>query len=256
MKKGLRIAVSVIAVLLLMVILVFGYLMIFERSLVRTVWVALTESRDDIEKNIEQSKEQLKQEINNAGYTISDEQLEKLGKGELNEDEITDILLGKDFNDILDASDENVIGENEQNTETEDETKNDEDIENADETETESETKNEDVSDKPQQVPEDKKPSQNVGKPQQGSSVTKPSQTDKTDKTETAEKNNKTDVKTENVTDSKKPQQSESGNQQAVTDERVARLIAKMYVLKSQYVSSINGLISEMKAEYVKRPKE
>ena len=39
-------------------------------------------------------------------------------------------------------------------------------------------------------------------------------------------------------------------------DERIAELVTRMYVLKSTYVSQIDGLVSQMKAEYVKLPPE
>jgi len=94
LKKVLKFALRIVAILLLMVVLIIGYFLVFQQSLVRTVWIALTESSENIEQNIENEKQQLKQEINNAGYSITDEQLEMLGKGELDEDQITQILLG------------------------------------------------------------------------------------------------------------------------------------------------------------------
>ena len=149
-----------------------------------------------------QNDKQLQSSINDHGYSITDEQLEQMNSGNLTEDEIADILLGK-------------TPQSDMQTDT-----------------TENITVSDEVS-----LTHDTKPD--------NSAVDNKTADKAEDKTKPE------------VTVNNEKQQTTSSNTVATNqDPRVAKLIAKMYVLKGRYTSDIEGVIGSMKGEYLSYPAE
>ncbi len=273
-KLGKGILVFLVVVLVLLIIAV-GALMIFKPDLVRAVYDGLTLDSEQIEEKKKENDKKLASTINDFGFTISEEDLEKMNNGELSEEDIKEILLGSktssdetnsdpgnsvdiqvdlgktdntDNNPSVDSSGETVQKDNV--TDKNDSNK---------DTENDSLTGNEPAgSTKP---PKDNKPVQNSP----SSSSDKPSVTDRQDEDEkNIVSQNKPVTPTVNdkvPENTVKPEVSAPTNGQTSAqikeyEEKTAELVAKMYALKSQYLGQINGIVASMKAQYAALPKE
>lgn len=92
----------------------------------------------------------------------------------------------------------------------------------------------------------------------------KDTQKDKTPQTNPDAQNGKTDTPAKPVENgpavnppaSSNETQTKPSQTSSEVDERIAELITRMYVLKSTYVGQIDGLVAQMKAQFVKLPPE
>lgn len=225
MKKVLKIAAICIVSIIAVMVIAFAVLYLAKPDLVKAVYKGLTASGDDIQADIEKNDKELVDKINDFGFTLTLEELQKLNNGNLTEQEMKDLLLkGKD----------GLSGENDGKEQTDTE---------SGKTEDKPETEN------PDTVIPDIKDEWKESTHQH----TKPSGN-------TASGNTSKAQKPSDGTDTKKPQQSQGSQNGSGTsseyDEKIAELVAKMYVLKSKYLGEIEGVVSSMKAEYAALPKE
>ncbi len=225
MKKVLKIAAICIVSIIAVMIIAFAVLYLAKPDLVKAVYKGLTASGDDIQADIEKNDKELVDKINDFGFSLTLEELQRLNNGNLTEQEMKDLLLkGKD----------GLSGENDGKEQTDTEsgkTENNPETENPD-------TVIPDIKDEwKESTHQHPKPSGN-----------------------TASGNTSKAQKPSDGTDTKKPQQSQNSQNGTGTsteyDEKIAELVAKMYVLKSKYLGEIEGVVSSMKAEYAALPKE
>lgn len=234
MKKLCKVILIFLAVVILLIALAAGALMIFKPDLVRAVYDGLMLNSEQLEEKKKENEKQLVNTINDFGFNISQEDLEKLESGELSEEDIKGILL------------ENQNPENKDNI---------------------GETDNSVLDNSSEESPhKTDKPST----PDKPSDDTKPSSSDKTpDASQQDEqepvysKNEPTTTVTDNTTVQKPDKEETTSPTNALTSEQIkayeektAELVAKMYALKSQYLGQINGIVASMKAEYAALPKE
>jgi len=234
LKKLCKVILIFLAVVILLIALAAGALMIFKPDLVRAVYDGLMLNSEQLEEKKKENEKQLVNTINDFGFNISQEDLEKLESGELSEEDIKGILL------------ENQNPENKDNI---------------------GETDNSVLDNSSEESPhKTDKPST----PDKPSDDTKPSSSDKTpDASQQDEqepvysKNEPTTTVTDNTTVQKPDKEETTSPTNALTSEQIkayeektAELVAKMYALKSQYLGQINGIVASMKAEYAALPKE
>lgn len=172
-------------------------------------------------KSKAENDRKLKETIINHGFTITDEQLDLFNSGTLNEDEIADVLMGKTPEPLPENIPENFVGEmDDKQPQT-----------NQDE--------NKDKEQTPVDVPDNKDQQQTVPKDEN-----KPSGNDNggnaNNNAETTHNQNNSNSVNSNTANTQDPQ--------------VAKLVAKMYVLKSRYMGEIERIVGNMKAEYVTYP--
>ena len=92
-----RIAKSLLLILtavVLLLVLAVGAVIIFKPEFARALYNGLMLDSDQIEEKKKENDKQLVNTINDFGLNITEEDAEKLGTGELSEEEIKDILLG------------------------------------------------------------------------------------------------------------------------------------------------------------------
>lgn len=230
-KKKFLIVLSVILLLVLVAVTVIG---IKFQSHIKAAVIWLTTSDEDIQKNIDDAKDKQTEVLNNSGFYASKELDEALMSGKITSQEHTQILLGELTLEQVLQKDNNSEDIPPDNPLPSDETKNEEDISPP-------------VSDNP------------PGKPL-------PEKSEPADKT--LDENNKSpenekkpvEVSKENPAAGKNQTAEEPAKQETVTtadvDKRTAELVTRMYVLKSEYTSQVEGIVSAMKAEYSKLPPE
>ncbi len=237
-KKQGRVKKTVLTVLslLLLIILIAAAILGYRyRSHIKAAIIWLTTSDEDIQKNIDKAKDKQTEVLNNSGFNASKELDEALMTGKISPEEHTQILLGNVTLEeiLLSKADESETVVPEQ-TQTGDEPQIN-DTQTDDKSETES--PGTDVEDRPSQpdVGGDKKDDGKIDKPKEPEipQSTKPEDTGKP----AAPTNEQT---------------SATGD----VDKRIAELVTRMYVLKSEYTGAIDGVVASMKAEYVKLPPE
>ncbi len=198
----------VLLVIVVVLILIGAYLMIFQRGWVNSVYIALTSTSSQLEEKLQENKQLERDAINSAGLSSLDDETEKkLLEGNLSEEQVVEILLGKPQTENAPEGQENVPEELDKEDVKED-------------LSTEPQTDNPDSAGKQTDKPA------NADKPQ----MQEPEKAPVTDKTTQTDK--------------------------AEYDRQIAELVAKMYVLKTQYTSKINALVDAMKSEYSALPKE
>ena len=226
-KKALRI-IGVVFLVIVLVLCIIGFRF---RSHIKAAIIFLTTSDEDIQKNIEAAKEQQSEILNSSGLYANKEADDALMAGEITAEQHTQILLGNLTLDEL----------KEQNGETDENIVSDE-----------VETEGEEVEDN---APEISDTVENVQTDTQN-------KTDVSDEKTTDTPNNKTESVTVPETPSVNNSQQTTGQaalpvqQTSDADKRIAELVTKMYVLKSEYTAAIDGIIASMKAEYTKLPQE
>lgn len=219
-KKKVLIVLSVILLILIVAVTVIG---IKFQSHIRAAVIWLTTSDDDIQKNIDDAKDKQTEVLNNSGFYASKELDEALMSGKITSQEHTQILLGETTLEQVLQKDNYSEEIPPDNPLPSDETQNEEDVSPP-------------VSEKPLSE-----------------------QTEQTEKTAVSEQPSVAPPQQENVAD-KNQTPSEPEKQATVTtadvDKRTAELVTRMYVLKSEYTSQVEGIVSAMKAEYSKLPPE
>jgi len=224
LKKIVKILLGILAFLLAAVLIVFAYLFLFQRSLLRSIYSGLTETSESIEEKKQTNDKELLNTIKGFGFDLNDSDLQRLNDGSMTEEEMKNLLLDKTNNTTPSADSEEPQDSGGSNTQQAP------DIPETPDKQppavvTPSVTWNENKVTKPpaQQSPtmDEAIQSPSSGLSQQGSSQ------QGTDKTGT-----------------------ETPAAQNPYNEKIASLVARMYVLKSQFSGKIDGIVSSMKAEY------
>lgn len=242
-SKTKKIVLTVITVLFITILIAAAILGYRFRSHIRAAVIWLTSSNEDIQTNIDKAKDKQTQVLTDSGFHASKELDEALTSGKITAEEHTQILLGNlKLEDLLsDSAAESV---------PEDTTS----VENGTQT---------DVSDLADDSQNKKETSDGVKQ----NEVPAVSDNDEPEQTPESVKENKkeeTPVKQEHVSSEKNqtdktpsqtvPEQSSATTSDA--DRRIAELVTKMYVLKSEYTGAINGVVDSMRAEFVALPAE
>ena len=245
--KRKRTVVAVLVAVLIIVAAVLGILAYRFRSHINAAVIWLTTSEEDIQKNIDKAKNEQEEALKNVGFNASKELDEALQSGKITPEEHTQILLGYlSLDEVLSKAQENTesgnTGETVSGLPDDSETENDEENEPA---------VNGTVPD------ETKKPVDNAEK----------------ENTVTPNQNGGNKDNQQNNAVSDKPAQPNNGNgssnavsqptrndnnaqASADVDKRIAELVTKMYVLKAEYTSAVDGIVASMKAEYSLLPPE
>jgi len=272
MSKVKKTILTVLSVILIVMLIVAAVVGIKFRSHIKAAIIWLTTSDEDIQKNIDKAKEQQTEVLANSGFNASKELDDALSSGLITAEQHTQILLG---NITL----EELLQNNPEDDETSDE------LQNSDETETdmtgqeENDKENSDETDETQEkdvdgTKPDEPDSEKTEKPVKEEKDSK----DKTDKNNTSsskDSTGKNSGKKQETSAPAKPDSTKSETQKndtsAVTtpkpstgqntdsaevDKRIAEIVTRMYVLKSEYTGAIDGIVASMKAEYVKLPAE
>lgn len=221
LKKLLKILGSIVLVFVVVIAIIFAFLWFKYPDTVKGVINGIRLDSQQIEDNKQKNEEGLRDTIKDLGFEVSKEDIEKLNNGEISQDELKDILLGKDDSTEPDKPDEAPQNPDKNGQDEIQKTENVENVEN--------------------NVPDVSETDIDKGKDEN-----KPVQDEKdVDKEEVkpppAEDPEKTDEKDAEI---KK------------YEELIADEVAKLYVLKNQYIGQIEGLISEMKKVYATLPKE
>lgn len=220
---------------------------------------AIFQTEEETRNNLEKIQNQRIEEVNKEGLNLTKEAEEALVNKLIDEEQFKQILLGKI---TLEAAlsqtqnnQENPTDENIGDLNGEEETSESDEIEETDPV----------------------SPSPDGEKQNSDATVTTPDSTNSQQKDKVTDKTNevgKTDTQTppslpqkpvddKPIAEAPKPvtpqppqQVTEPSADVSAVDERIAELITKMYVLKSTYVSQIEGIVAQMKAEFVKLPPE
>ncbi len=277
-KKTVLTVLLVILIVLLIVAAVVG---IKFRSHIKAAIIWLTTSDEDIQKNIDKAKEQQTEVLTNSGFNASKELDEALTSGLISAEEHTQILLGNitleeilqnnsetdETDDELQNSDEteqDVTGQDDANQndtdeadetqdETVDETNRDESNSEKTEKPVKEEKDNPDKTDAKNDSSDKKNNKPSASKDTAGKNPAKKEETSAPAKTDTT-KNEASKSDTSAVT-TPKPSTGQNTDS-AEVDKRIAEIVTRMYVLKAEYTGAIDGIVSSMKAEYVKLPVE
>ncbi len=220
MGKGTKIALAVLGAFAA-VVLAVGVLLVSSvdsldelktiPSHIRAVYLLLTNSKQELEENLKNIKQDGMNEVKKVGLELTPEMEDALSKELITSAQFNDILLG---NKSLDEA----IAENDITSRSDENSEKQETSENVDKTENAAQ--------------EDK------------TALTNNEKTDNTVK-ETNKKEQTTTANTNTAT-----------NNNGSTDERIAELVTKMYVLKANYVSQIESIVDLMKSEFSKLPVE
>ena len=234
--KAKKTFLTVLSVILLIVVAAGAVLGYRYRSHIKAAIIWLTTSEEDIQKNIDSAKQQQAQALSDVGFNASKELDEALMKGEISPEEHTQILLGNaTLEEILESKvqqPEDVTGEDTSPEQTEKQDKPE-----INDTQTDVEKSDADVEDVP------KVPGNDGDKADGGKNETS-KQPEVTQKPKPEDVEKPADVPKQPTADS------------ADADKRIAELVTKMYVLKSEYTGAIEGVVASMKADYVKLPPE
>lgn len=233
MGRGLKITLIVLAVILSLLLVIGCIFVIKNWKNITAVYRGLTDTTENIEADKVQNDKHQKETFEKAvGVQLPDELKEQFSSGNMTEDEMTQAIidLGKEgMSDVTQnppASSENTQtpadGAKENDSSQIGTTGN----ENNESNESGTASSNENLESASGVTPE-------VQVPPQTQTIT---------------------TATEDNNQTQQPQK--PSEQTSTVDPRVARLVARMYVLKSQYTSSIEGIVNSMIAEYSKLPKE
>lgn len=213
---------------ILMILLIVAIVSVIAATVVINVFIGrdnfyaaikgITVSGEQLEADINNNKKEQLNTIKELGFDISTEDMEKIVSGELDDEEkIVEKLLGS-----VETSDETAqtVGDEEKTSNSE----------------------------KSERVPSEKVPSSK-----------------KDDKTQTSKKDNSANANNKSEANKNETKQNTamSGDKKNTestavpnNDERIAELIAKMYVYKSQYTGKISSVVSSMLSEYGSLPSE
>ena len=130
MKRSVKIAAIVFASVIAVVLVAIGVLYFAKPGLLTAVYRGLILSQEDIEREKIENEEKLVNSINEYGFNLTLDDIEELNKGELSEQQIKDILMGK-------GTESGVLGETDSENPTDTDVKNqsNSDIENGENSE-------------------------------------------------------------------------------------------------------------------------
>ena len=241
-NKRKKTALKVIGIILLIIVVVIGVFAFKYRSHIKAAVIWLTTSDEDIQKNIEAAKNQQTEVLNDSGFYANAEADEALASGEITAEQHTQILLGSlTLDEIRKQNSENTQNETSQNTETADEPQTEDEVDKNEYQDTGSVNDTEDVGKTDSVVSENKMPSV-------------PESVDE-ERAESPPVSNKP-VESDKESGSQTELQNQPADNTSNVDKRIAELVTKMYVLKSEYTGAVEGVVSSMKAEFVQLPPE
>lgn len=274
MKKIAKILLKIIVCILILAVVAAAAVFIFvgKENVIAAI-KGLTTTTEDIEKNIQQTEKKQVEDLQNFGFNISDEDMQKIQSGELTEQEVVDKLLGKENSSVEDdvQSDE-TQQENQTDKEITDIAEQPGNDDGQNEATTDSGTQNVKTPSGKVETPTQKPDSSKQPEKQPDTDKTKTEKTDSTakdtPKKDDGKNSQKTDKTDKPVTDTKKeepvkdvPKENEqktetpkSDSASSEYDEKIAALVAKMYVYKSQYTGQISSLVGAMSQEYYRLP--
>lgn len=237
-KAGKILLKTVITLMVLIVVAIAAVFIIVGKDNVIAAIKGLTTSTEQLEKNTKDNEKQQFDVLKDHGFSISQEDIEKIASGELtDEQEILDKLLGKD------------------------QTQQDE-TQSGDETDTpqnEGESVKENTEVEQPEKPADKPDDSNV----EGDKTAGGVQADNPDKSGVVpdgEKNIQDSAEDDTVsTKQETPEQNDTTKKDEKSkeiDEKIAAVVAKMYVYKSQYSGQISQLVGAMSKEFHSLPAE
>ena len=237
-KKTAVIIIAAVLIVLAAVIGVFGYKY---RSHIHAAYIFLTSSEDDIKENIDAAKKEQTDALVNSGFVNASKDLnDALEKGLITPEEHTSILMGDTTLDEVLARNNAENGDNiEDNVQPPPIEENGED--KADE-----------------QIPSE----ENTNTVDENKGETKPETGNKPVKNETQNgvtnntQQNKPQTNTQTNTPANTQTPGNAGTPTSDVDKRIAELVTKMYVLKTEYTGAVEGVVASMKAEYSKLPAE
>lgn len=219
-KKVLKYSIFAILILLLVLFIINYELVVSVFKNLPSIWKGLMSDSEDIKAQIEQNEKDTVDALTGAGVNISKEDFDKINSGKLSADEISDIISGG--MDGSGAKDDNIkpdaSGEiPEQPSNSDEQNKDGEAFENTeDEPDTPEGTDGQ--NDKPVQVVPD-------------------------------------NPEKDNTEPGDEPQQSETISESEY-NKKVSDLVAKMYVIKSDFLAKLDEFEARIKAEYSALPKE
>lgn len=228
-SRGKKIALAVVLIILAAVAAVA----VKNYNNLKALYIGLTTSTEQISTDIEQNKQETADALSNAGLNISKEDFDKMNDGSLSPEQIEQLLK-----DSLDGKQSDT--EKEDNLQAEDPVVNvpdapvgEQNTENAENTETaDSENKTTESTN-----PSGEKSETPSGGTQQPVPESKP---------EPTVPNNQTTTGTTNPL----------LMSEAEYSEKVAEYVAKMYVIKSEFVGVLNEFEANIKSQYLALPKE
>ena len=235
-KKTALMIIGAVFLVLVIALCILGYTF---RSHIKAAIIFLTTSDEDIQKNIETAKEQQAEVLSNSGFYANKEADDALMAGEITPEQHTQILLGNLTLDELKEQEAESGGE-------------DAPAENSGSGEAPAENTEEPVKDEASESGEPEVPDKNeepaVTEKDNGGTV-------EADNEPLPEKQKPADkAPAENTQTPAQP--STPVQQTGEADKKIAELVTKMYVLKSEYTAAIDSIIASMKAEYVLLPVE
>ncbi len=197
---------------------------------IKALYKGLTTSTEDLSADIEQNKQNTSDALSNAGINISKEDFDKLNDGELTAEQIAELLQGSIGKQDSTANDgkqnENVTDIPDAGSEKQDD--------DGSESQTPELPVSPEVTPQEKTEPDTQVPNDNIqqNKPEDIPEPTKP------EKPETNDTHTST-VMTE-----------------AQYNEKVAEYVAKMYVIKSEFLNILNEFETNIKNQYLALPKE
>lgn len=246
-SRGKKIALAVVLIILAAVALVT----VKNYKNLKALYIGLTASTEQISTGIEQNKQDTANALSNAGLNISKEDFDKMNDGSLTPEEIEKLLkdsLGTQQSDTekTDTTQaENAVPDTPdttgdiQNSENKENTDNVTDITNTESTEKTDVTQPADTGNK---AAEDTNPSDTQNKvPSDVTQTTVPQSTTKP----TAPENQTTNGTANSLVMS-----------DAEYNEKVAEYVAKMYVIKSEFLGVLDEFEASIKSQYLALPKE
>lgn len=223
---------------LLLIVLIAAVIVGFKfRSHIKAAIIWLTASDEDIQNNIDKAKEQQTEVLNNSGFNASKELQEALEAGRITAEEHTQILVGSlTLEEVLASKEESIPEAPDEEVNNDSPEKDDEPVANTPQTE----------------IPDD-----NTDDPPEKPAGTDGEKADSGKETEKLPEQNVV-VPPVNGEESNNPNAPPAQQTQSTADadKRIAELVTKMYVLKSEYTAAVNGIVADMKAEYSLLPKE
>lgn len=237
-KRGKKV-LRVLFVLLLIILIAAAIIGFKFRSHIKAAIIWLTSSDEDIQTNIDKAKDQQTEVLNNSGFYASKELDEAFQSGKITAEEHTQILIGNLTLEQVLANKQ----ETQSTPEFPDETVNTE-LPEKEEPPVQDGSR--------QEVPDD-----NTDDPPEKPTLTDEENNDSGKESEKIPEQDAV-VPSGNGEESNNPNAPPASATQpsADADKRIAELVTKMYVLKSEYTGAVNGIVADMKAEYSLLPKE
>ena len=238
-KRKKAVATVIIAVLVVLAA-VLGFLAYKFRSHIHAAFIWLTTSEEGIQGNIDKAKGEQIDVLVDSGLNASNEANEALQSGTITADEYTSILLGEStLDEIISGKDKDDSGHAAENVDTSLK-------DNASDAVSGNEEPLPDENDRTDLKNEIPSQTENNNSENKGNANAATENSPQNKPQTNTQTNTQTNSQTGNNT----------GTQSGNVDKRIAELVTKMYVLKSEYTGAIEGVVAGMKAEFAQLPAE